>query len=135
MTEELSTFTQLAVMFCAASIVLSVACSVLVMGDGIISAYSDKFIQVSASANSSSIISLSTAKEVPAPVAYSTISSAISEVDVVYCNGVKIYQYNDMNIQQLITLMTTHKNHNVRVTVETGVVNSSLWTVRVEVVT
>lgn len=134
MTEELSTYTQLAVILCATAVIISVACSILIMGNGIMSAYSDKFIQVSTSANNSSLVSLSMAKEVPAPVAYSTIGAAISEVDVVYCNGVKIYQYNDENIQGLITLMTTHKTHNVKVTVETGVVDNRLWTVRVEVI-
>lgn len=137
MTEEVSTYTQLAVILVCTSVIISVIVSVLIMGLRVMNNYVDQYTIITANTSSNAIIALTTAGEVPSPVAYSAIEEGITDIDVVYIEDnarTKLYAYNDSNYQNLMQLMTLHKNHMVTVTVVTGELNREMYTVTVKVV-
>lgn len=134
MTEEVSTYTQLAVILCCTSVIISVVVGVLIMGKGMLDNYNTRYTEIVTNASSNTIIALTSAGDVPCPVAYSTISSGISDVDVVYYESTKLYVYDDDNYQNLMHLMTKYKNKLVTVKVTTGELRGDMYTVYLKAV-
>ena len=138
MTDEVSVSFHISILVMCTAALLSAVIGISTMSLNIMRNYSDKYNQAIGSATESGVYALAQNGEAPMPVIYSTLLEGVNTIDRVRINdGVTstvIYEYNNINIQNLTILLSKYRTNNGRVTVSVGELNRSLVTVNVEVI-
>lgn len=138
MTDEVSVSFHISILVMCTAALLSAVIGISTMSLNIMRNYSDKYNQAIGSATESGVYALVQNGEAPMPVIYSTLLEGVNTIDRVRVNdGVTstvIYEYNNINIQNLTILLSKYRTNNGRVTVSVGELNRSLVTVNVEVI-
>ena len=138
MTDEVSVSFHISILVMCTAALLSAVIGISTMSLNIMRNYSDKYNQAIGSATESGVYALAQNGEAPMPVIYSTLLEGVNTIDRVRVNdGVTstvIYEYNNINIQNLTILLSKYRTNNGRITVSVGELNRSLVTVNVEVI-
>ena len=138
MTDEVSVSFHISILVMCTAALLSAVIGISTMSLNIMRNYSDKYNQAIGLATESGVYALAQNGEAPMPVIYSTLLEGVNTIDRVRVNdGVTstvIYEYNNINIQNLTILLSKYRTNNGRVTVSVGELNRSLVTVNVEVI-
>lgn len=138
MTDEVSVSFHISILVMCTAALLSAVIGISTMSLNIMRNYSDKYNQAIGSATESGVYALVQNGEAPMPVIYSTLLEGVNTIDRVRVNdgatSTVIYEYNNINIQNLTILLSKYRTNNGRVTVSVGELNRSLVTVNVEVI-
>lgn len=138
MTDEVSVSFHISILVMCTAALLSAVIGISTMSLNIMRNYSDKYNQAIGSATESGVYALAQNGEAPMPVIYSTLLEGVNTIDRVRVNdgatSTVIYEYNNINIQNLTILLSKYRTNNGRVTVSVGELNRSLVTVNVEVI-
>lgn len=138
MTDEVSLSFHISILVMCTAALLSTVIGISTMSLNIMRNYSDKYNQAIGSATESGVYALAQNGEAPMPVIYSTLLEGVNTIDRVRVNdgatSTIIYEYNNINIQNLTILLSKYRTNNGRITVSVGELNRSLVTVNVEVI-
>ena len=141
MSDEVSLSMHISIMVCCTAGLLSVVLGVLVMSIDLLNDYSNKYTNAVNSSTESSIYSVAMNGDVPMSVIYSSLEQSLNIVGEVYVgeynktngtidNQICIYEYDNINNQRLLTLLTRYKVNRGMVFIEPSA-TSGLITVRV----
>lgn len=138
MTDEVSVSFHISILVMCTAALLSAVIGISTMSLNIMRNYSDRYNQAIGSATESGVYALAQNGEAPMPVIYSTLLEGVDTIDRVRVNdgatSTVVYEYNNINIQNLTILLSKYRTNNGRVTVSVGELNRSLVTVNVEVI-
>lgn len=141
MSDEVSLSMHISIMVCCTAGLLSVVLGILVMSIDLLNDYSNKYTNAVNSSTESSIYSIAMNGDVPMSVIYSSLEQSLNIVGEVYVgeydktngtinNQTCIYEYDNVNNQKLLTLLTRYKVNRGIVFIEPSA-TSGLITVRV----
>ena len=141
MSDEVSLSMHISIMVCCTAGLLSVVLGILVMSIDLLNDYSNKYTNAVNSSTESSIYSIAMNGDVPMSVIYSSLEQSLNIVGEVYVgeydetngtvnNQTCIYEYDNINNQKLLTLLTRYKVNRGIVFIEPST-TSGLITVRV----
>lgn len=141
MSDEVSLSMHISIMVCCTAGLLSVVLGILVMSIDLLNDYSNKYTNAVNSSTESSIYSIAMNGDVPMSVIYSSLEQSLNIVGEVYVgeydktngtinNQTCIYEYDNVNNQKLLTLLTRYKINRGIVFIEPST-TSGLITVRV----
>ena len=138
MTDEVSVSFHISILVMCTAALLSTVIGISTMSLNIMRNYSDRYNQAIGSATESGVYTLAQNGEAPMPVIYSTLLEGVNTIDRVRVNdgatSTVIYEYNNINIQNLTILLSKYRTNNGRITISAGELNRSLVTVNVEVI-
>ena len=120
MSDEVSLSMHISIMVCCTAGLLSVVLGILVMSIDLLNDYSNKYTNAVNSSTESSIYSIAMNGDVPMSVIYSSLEQSLNIVGEVYVgeydktngtinNQTCIYEYDNINNQKLLTLLTRYK--------------------------
>lgn len=138
MTDEVSTYTGIAVVVVGLS-QLCIACiGIMMMSINIVNNMGNTYSEVVNASTMGQLTDCTKLESLSAPSAYSAITTAIDFVDkVVYIHedGTEelVYQYNN-NTDNLIWLATKYRLENINLSTVQGTIDSNLYTVTLKVV-
>lgn len=138
MEEEVSTSVYLAIMINCTAALLSAVIAISLMGINIVNSVGNTYANVVANTSMASITDISRLDSTPAPSVYKALMDSIDFVDQVNIinldNSKEVIFEIGTGIDELLSLSTAYRLNNVRVTIEKGVVNSSMYTITIEVI-
>lgn len=123
MTDEPSTSFRLSTTVVGAASLAAVSLSLLIYALICLGGVNNKISVVATDAGRTILGDVTRKESVPAPVAYSALESGIGSIEEVWMDdGVsvsyKLYDFNDINCQNLIKLITKYNKSNVNVRLE-----------------
>ena len=144
MTDEVSQSFHISIIVMCTAALISAVIAISTMSLNIMGSYADKYNQAVGESTDTGIYALVKAGDTPVPVIYSTVMQGINAVDVIrltvktesgtVVSNQIIYQFNDMNKQNITALLSKYRLYTGRVTVTPGEISGAMITVNVEVV-